>query len=77
MHILQIRIFPNLDEDPEWKMTKVSDEQTYFGSGICIYNLRTGIENMKILTITAQKPHSTGQRFLPYRNGKRFCGSRT
>ena len=22
--------FPNLDEDPEWKMTKVSDEQTYF-----------------------------------------------
>lgn len=30
MHILQILIFPNLDEDPEWKMTKVSDEQTYF-----------------------------------------------
>lgn len=22
--------FPNLDEDPEWKMTKISDEQTYF-----------------------------------------------
>ena len=22
--------FPNLDEDPQWKMTKVSDEQTYF-----------------------------------------------
>ena len=22
--------YPNLDEDPEWKMTKVSDEQTYF-----------------------------------------------
>jgi dihydrofolate reductase len=22
--------FPNLDEDPEWEMTKVSDEQTYF-----------------------------------------------
>lgn len=22
--------FPNLDQDPEWKMTKVSDEQTYF-----------------------------------------------
>ena len=22
--------FPNLDEDPEWEMTKISDEQTYF-----------------------------------------------
>lgn len=22
--------FPNLDEDPQWKMTKISDEQTYF-----------------------------------------------
>lgn len=22
--------FPSLDEDPQWKMTKVSDEQTYF-----------------------------------------------
>lgn len=22
--------FPDLDEDPQWKMTKVSDEQTYF-----------------------------------------------
>lgn len=22
--------FPNLDEDPEWEMTKVSEEQTYF-----------------------------------------------
>lgn len=22
--------FPNLEEDPEWEMTKVSDEQTYF-----------------------------------------------
>lgn len=22
--------FPNLDENPEWKMTKISDEQTYF-----------------------------------------------
>lgn len=22
--------FPNLDEDPDWKMTKISDEQTYF-----------------------------------------------
>jgi len=22
--------FPNLDTDPEWKMTKISDEQTYF-----------------------------------------------
>lgn len=22
--------FPNLDQDPEWKMTKVSEEQTYF-----------------------------------------------
>lgn len=22
--------FPNLDEDPEWEMTKTSDEQTYF-----------------------------------------------
>ena len=22
--------FPNLDEDPEWEMTKISEEQTYF-----------------------------------------------
>ena len=22
--------FPNLDEDPQWRMTKTSDEQTYF-----------------------------------------------
>ncbi len=22
--------FPNLDEDPEWEMTQISDEQTYF-----------------------------------------------
>ena len=22
--------FPNLDEDPHWRMTKTSDEQTYF-----------------------------------------------
>lgn len=22
--------FPNLDEDPQWKMTQISDEQTYF-----------------------------------------------
>lgn len=22
--------FPNLDEDPQWRMTKISDEQTYF-----------------------------------------------
>ena len=22
--------FPNLDEDPQWKMTKTSEEQTYF-----------------------------------------------
>ena len=22
--------FPDLDEDPEWEMTKISDEQTYF-----------------------------------------------
>ena len=22
--------FPNLDENPEWKMTQISDEQTYF-----------------------------------------------
>ena len=22
--------FPNLDEDPDWQMTKISDEQTYF-----------------------------------------------
>ena len=22
--------FPNLDEDSEWEMTKISDEQTYF-----------------------------------------------
>lgn len=22
--------FPNLDADPDWKMTKISDEQTYF-----------------------------------------------
>ena len=22
--------FPNLDEDPQWKMTKISEEQTYF-----------------------------------------------
>lgn len=22
--------FPNLDEDPQWEMTKISDEQTYF-----------------------------------------------
>ena len=22
--------FPNLDEDPDWEMTKTSDEQTYF-----------------------------------------------
>lgn len=22
--------FPNLDEDPDWQLTKVSDEQTYF-----------------------------------------------
>ena len=22
--------FPNLDEDPEWEMTRISDEQTYF-----------------------------------------------
>ena len=22
--------FPNLDKDPEWEMTKISDEQTYF-----------------------------------------------
>ena len=22
--------FPNLDEDPQWEMTKISEEQTYF-----------------------------------------------
>ena len=22
--------FPDLDADPEWEMTKISDEQTYF-----------------------------------------------
>lgn len=55
--------FPNLDEDPEWKMTKVSDEQTYFDLEYVFTIYGTGIENMKILTITAQKPHSTGSGF--------------
>ena len=31
-------------------MTKVSDEQTYFDLEYVFHNLRTGIENMKILT---------------------------
>ncbi len=30
MHMMQIHTSPNLDEDPEWEMTKISDEQTYF-----------------------------------------------
>ena len=25
-----IKKYQNLDEDPEWEMTKISDEQTYF-----------------------------------------------
>lgn len=28
--MMQIHISLNLDEDPEWEMTKISDEQTYF-----------------------------------------------
>ena len=34
--------FPSLDEDPEWKMTKVSDEQTCFDLEYVFYGLRDG-----------------------------------
>mgnify|MGYP000040196683 CR=1 FL=1 len=30
LHMMQILIFPDLDEMPEWKLVKESEEETYF-----------------------------------------------
>ena len=52
--------FPDLDADPQWKMTKISEEQTYFDLEYYFTSMKDILRAMRILNITAQKPDSTG-----------------